>query len=195
VGASSLDGSDAVLMAWMEKEEALFRILEHHLVAERLRHGFGEDVDAFINFSLSVQNRRKSRVGHALENHLEQVFREHAVTCSRGKMTENRAKPDFIFPGISHYHDQNFPAVRLSMLGVKSTCKDRWRQVLSEARRIERKHLFTLEPGISENQTTEMDENRLTLVLPKSLHGSYKPSQQSGLMELGAFIDLARERQ
>jgi hypothetical protein len=195
VGVSSLDGADAVLMSWMEKEEALFRILERHLVVERLRQGFGEDVDAFIDFSLSVQNRRKSRVGHALENHLEQVFREHAITCSRGKMTENRAKPDFVFPGISHYHDPDFPAVRLTMLGVKSTCKDRWRQVLSEAKRIEKKHLFTLEPGISENQTAEMAENRLTLVLPKSLHDSYKPAQQNGLMQLGEFILLARERQ
>ena len=195
VGASSHDGADAVLMAWMEKEEALFRILERHIVADRLRQGFGEDIDAFIDFSLSVQNRRKSRVGHALENHLEQVFREHSVTCSRGKMTENRAKPDFVFPGISHYHDPDFPAVRLTMLGVKSTCKDRWRQVLSEARRIENKHLFTLEPGISENQTTEMTENRLTLVLPRSLHDSYKPAQQTALMQLGEFISLARERQ
>lgn len=36
----------------------------------RLKAGFGEngeDVDAFISFSLSVQNRRKSRVGHAFE--------------------------------------------------------------------------------------------------------------------------------
>lgn len=195
VGASSLEGADAVLMEWMEKEEALFRILEHHLVAERLRQGFGDNVDAFITFSLSVQNRRKSRVGHALENHLEQLFKEHSIACSRGKMTENRAKPDFIFPDISHYHNPDFPAVRLTMLGVKSTCKDRWRQVLSEARRIDKKHLFTLEPGISENQTTEMTENRLTLVLPKSLHDSYKPAQQSGLMQLGEFVALARERQ
>jgi len=110
-------------------------------------------------------------------------------------MTENRAKPDFVFPGITNYHDPEFPAVRLTMLGVKSTCKDRWRQVLSEARRIEKKHLFTLEPGISENQTSEMTENRLTLVLPKSLHDSYKPAQQAGLMQLGDFIALARERQ
>ncbi|MBI5485040.1 MAG: hypothetical protein HY888_11350 [Deltaproteobacteria bacterium] len=138
---------------------------------------------------------RKSLVGHALENHLEQVFREHAITNSRGKMTENRAKPDFIFPGIIHYHDPGFPAVRLSMLGVKSTCKDRWRQVLSEARRVDNKHLFTLEPGISENQTAEMAENKLTLVLPKSLHDSYKPGQKAGLMELNDFISLARGRQ
>lgn len=171
-------------MSWMEKEEALFRILERHLVSERLRQGFGEDVDAFIHFSLSVHNRRKSRVGHALENHLEQVFREHALTCSRGKMTENRAKPDFVFP-----------AVRLTMLGVKSTCKDRWRQVLSEVRRVEDKHLFTLEPGISENQTTEMAENRLTLVLPGSLHETYKPAQRGCLMNLSDFISITRSRQ
>jgi hypothetical protein len=195
VGISSLEGADTVLMAWMEKEEALFRILEHHIVAERLRQGFGEDVDAFINFSLSVQNRRKSRVGHALENHLEQIFSDHAITCSRGKMSENRAKPDFVFPSITQYHDADFPAIHLTMLGVKSTCKDRWRQVLSEARRIEKKHLFTLEPGISENQTNEMMENKLTLVLPKQLHSSYKPAQQISLMQLEHFIELARERQ
>ncbi len=110
-------------------------------------------------------------------------------------MTENRAKPDFIFPGISRYHDPEFPATHLTMLGVKSTCKDRWRQVLSEAKRIDNKHLFTLEPGISENQTAEMAENKLTLVLPKSLHDSYKPAQKAGLMELSDFIGLARNRQ
>jgi hypothetical protein len=110
-------------------------------------------------------------------------------------MTENRAKPDFIFPGISHYHDPDFPATCLTMLGVKSTCKDRWRQVLSEAKRVDNKHLFTLEPGISENQTTEMTENKLTLVLPKNLHDSYKPAQKAGLMELSDFIGLARIRQ
>lgn len=49
-----------------------------------------------------------------------------------------------------------FSIIACTMLGVKSTCKDRWRQVLSEAKRIDNKHLATLEPGISENQTAEM---------------------------------------
>jgi hypothetical protein len=31
------------------------------------------------------------------------------------------------------------------MLGAKTTCKDRWRQVLTEAIKIPHKHLFTLE--------------------------------------------------
>jgi len=107
----------------------------------------------------------------------------------------NNFKTDFIFPGINQYHVPTFPATRLTMLGVKSTCKDRWRQVLSEARRIVRKHLFTLEPGISENQTAEMKENKLTLVLPKGLHASYKTAQQADLMQLNQFIELVKERQ
>ena len=42
------------------------------------------------------------------------------------------------------------------MLAVKSTCKDRWRQILAEADRLPVKHLLTLEPGISVAQTDEM---------------------------------------
>lgn len=81
------------------------------------------------------------------------------------------------------------------MLGAKSTCKDRWRQVLSEAARIEDKHLLTLEPGISENQTDEMRTKRLQLVLPSRLHGTYRPAQQGWLMSLTGFLDLVQNRQ
>ena len=68
------DEQDSALMAWMEREEILFRTLERHLIADRLSKGFHDDVEGFISFSLSVQNRRKSRVGYALENHLESLF-------------------------------------------------------------------------------------------------------------------------
>ena len=81
------------------------------------------------------------------------------------------------------------------MLGAKSTCKDRWRQVLSEAARIEGKHLLTLEPSISENQTSEMRAKQLQLVLPKALHETYRPAQRSWLMSVADFISLVRARQ
>ena len=38
--------------------------------------GDGVNVDGFIGFSLSVQNRRKSRAGYSLENHLAQIFED-----------------------------------------------------------------------------------------------------------------------
>ena len=81
------------------------------------------------------------------------------------------------------------------MLGAKSTLKERWRQVLSEAERIPEKHLLTLEPRIPVNQTDEMAAKRLRLVVPRPLHVSYRPAQQAWLMDLGEFIALARGRQ
>ncbi len=43
-----------------------------------------DDVDVFIQYSLSVHNRRKSRVGFAFENHLETVFMEHGLVFEKG---------------------------------------------------------------------------------------------------------------
>lgn len=186
---------DGALMAWMEREEILFRTLERHLIGEWLQNSFSGAVDDFMSRSLSMQNRRKSRVGHALENHFEVILGAMGIRYSRTPITESRAKPDFLFPGVEEYHDRTFPAGRLTMLGVKSTCKDRWRQVLSEADRIPSKHLMTLETAISLNQTEEMQAKRLQLVVPRSLHGSYKKQQQDWLFSLSDFVEFVRSRQ
>lgn len=192
---NSRDDPDSALIAWLDREEVLFRTLERHLVAERLRAGFGVNVDDFVTFSLSVQNRRKSRAGFALEHHVERVLRDVGIRYSRGETTENASKPDFVFPGIAEYRDRSFPEERLTMLGAKATCKDRWRQVLAEADRIRRKHLLTLEPGISENQTQEMASKDLQLVLPAALHETYTVRQRVQLLTFSAFIGLIRDRQ
>lgn len=194
INDSATSEPDNALLKWMNTEEILFRTLERHIVQEQIAKGF-ETVDEFIQFSLSVHNRRKSRVGFALEHHLETIFTLNKVSYSRGNVTENNSKPDFIFPGISSYRNEQFPVESLTMLGVKSTCKDRWRQVLSEAKRINDKHLFTLEAGISRNQTEEMKQNHLQLVLPKALHSTYMAEQQNWLMSLSEFIDLTKKRQ
>lgn len=191
----ALDDPDIVLMNWMEREEILFRTLERYLISERLNRGFNDDVDSFIQYSLSVQNRRKSRVGQALENHVEQIFVARGIKYSRTPITENRSKPDFIFPGITEYHTPDFDERLLTMLGVKSTCKDRWRQVLAEANRIHCKHLLTLETAISENQTNEMIVNRLRLVIPEGLHNTYTSDQQKILMNMKEFIERVSGKQ
>ena len=94
--------------------------------------------------------------------------------------TENKSKPDFIFPGISQYLDLSYPTELLTMLGVKTTCKDRWRQVLPKAAWIPKKHLLTLDPGISSNQTDEMKAHSLQLILPESIKSSYTKTKGYG---------------
>jgi hypothetical protein len=75
------------------------------------------------------------------------------------------------------------------MLAAKSTCKDRWRQILTEADRIPEKHLCTLEPGISAGQMAEMGAQGVRLVVPRSIQASYVGRQISKLISLGAFLD------
>ena len=199
IDVDAANDPDMALTAWLDHEEAMFRRLERRVVAERLKAGFvsGTDVnvDGFIKFSLSVQNRRKSRMGYSFENQLEAIFHACNLTFETQTITENKSIPDFLFPGSTQYSDANFPSAGLTMLGAKSTCKERWRQILPEADRITPKHLATLEPGISETQTSQMLASGVQLVVPASLHASYSHCQQKNLYSIADFVELVKTRE
>ena len=186
--------SDEAITAWWDVEEAMFYQLEAELITDKLESGF-EGVEDFLSFSTTVKQRRSSRAGHALENHLAFLFAELGINHSWGARTEKNKKPDFIFPSIEDYQDLDFPCGALTMLGVKTTCKDRWRQVLTEANRIQSKHLFTLQPKISENQTEEMRDAELQLVVPQSIHSSFTKKQREWLWDFENFIDRVSKNQ
>lgn len=193
-GANPIEFPDTAIILLMESEERLFRLLERHIVEKRLKEGFS-DVETFISYSLSVQNRRKSRAGFALENHLTYILAENSIRFERGAYTEGRSKPDFLFPGGEQYRNADFPSAHLSMLGVKSSCKERWRQVLAEASRIPQKHLVTLEPGISVFQLEEMKANKLQLVVPSELHETYAEECRDEIYSVQDFINHVQEQQ
>ncbi len=190
---------DHAIMAWLDHEEKLFRRHEYHFLAERLSRGFMvdgvADVDGFNKFSKSVGQRRFSRMGLSLEHHLAAVFAACNIKFTRGAITERTSKPDFVFPGIEHYRNPNFEADRLSMLAAKSSVKDRWRQAIKEADRIALKHVFTLQTGISVQQTDEMSHQKIQLVLPRQLHMTFKSTQRSWLWDLHKFVQHLRLRQ
>jgi hypothetical protein len=189
---------DETLLACLEREEMLFKTLESHLVSKKLEVGFGaqgKNVDDFISYSLSIQNRRKARAGYAFENHLAYIFDSHKIWYTRGAKTERNNKPDFLFPSAAHYRDELFSGNLLTMLGLKTTAKDRWRQILAEAERIPTKHLITLEPAISKNQTDEMKAQNLQLVLPDPILNTYSLEQREDLINLSQFISLVNAKQ
>jgi len=184
------DNPDQVLLAWFEREEILFRTLEKHLMAERLHQGFGGDnlVEQFDEYAKRIMNRRKVRAGLALENHLEYAFRERHIRFTRGGRTENNSRPDFIFPGIAEYHQAGYPVSLLTMLGVKTTCRDRWVQVLAEAAKINPKHLLTFEPAITPRQTEKMVASQIQLVVPTEIQPTYTDKQRQSLMSVADFM-------
>lgn len=188
------DGADLALMSWMENEEFAFRVLERHIVGKKLEDRF-KDVDDFVGYSLSVQNRRKSRAGSAFENHLGEIFRANGLAFQRGVTLEDKAKPDFLFPGKAQYSDTTFPVELLTLLGAKTSCKDRWRQVLAESARMKEKHLVTLQPAISSDQLRQMRSHQLQLVIPQSVHESYPEHERSLIWNLSTFIGCILTKQ
>jgi hypothetical protein len=182
---------DTRLITRRECETALFYSVEQACVLPRIREGF-VGVNEFVDFANSVTNRRKSRAGKSLELHLKAIFKEESLTFAHGEKSEGDKRPDFLFPSIAAYHDARRPEAKLRMLAAKTTCKDRWRQILNEANRIHPKHLVTLQQGVSENQFREMSDEGVVLVVPQALHKSFPEVVKPHLMNLERFIAETR---
>lgn len=188
------ENADKILMKWTEAEYLLFRGLEEKIYKPIFTKPF-ENCQSLVEFSNSILNRRKSRAGKSLEHHLAEIFTASDLKFEEQVVTENNKKPDFIFPDGTSYHNFMFPINKLTMLGAKTTCKDRWRQVLNEADRIPHKHLFTLQRGVSRNQLLEMKDEHLTLVVPKENKSLFLPEFHKDIMCLSDFIGMVREKQ
>ena len=189
---------DEQLIKRRQIEYDIFLMVEEIHVLDIIRKGFGS-VNDFIAMANSVSNRRKSRAGKSLELHLEQLFLEHGLKhFTTQSVTEGNKKPDFIFPSSEAYHNELFPNEKLRMLAVKTTCKDRWRQVLNEADKINKIHLFTLQEGVSLTQFREMQSAGVKLVVPLPLHKKYQENIRKELISLRSFhselIDLYSEQ-
>jgi type II restriction enzyme len=181
---------DSQLMTWIELEYQLFRLLERKVCQEQVTRLF-KDIDDFLQTAASIMNRRKARAGRSLENHFEHLLSAASVPFDAQPQVDGR--PDFLIPSASAYNDAQYPEERLIVLGVKTTCKDRWRQVLNEGKRVGKKHILTLQPGISRNQLFEMKEANVCLVVPQKLHAEYPTDTGIELLTVGQFIATTKD--
>lgn len=190
------DDPDEVIFDSFEREEMLFRAYERYEAESKFSQLIDPvDVDGILKYSMSLFQRRKSRAGKSLEHSLEALLDARGISYTAQAITENNERPDFLFPSEEHYHDSSFPSGGLTLLGAKTTCKDRWRQVLSEADRIDVKHLVTLEPSISVRQTSEMRDKGLQLVVPTPLHDTYTAEQKGWLWNVSDFFAFVEDRE
>lgn len=186
--------TDELLLKRRDIEFSIFEKIEEFEVLPNIKNGFST-VEDFIKYAHSISNRRKSRTGMSLELNLESIFQDKKIAFERLVITENRKKPDFIFPSGKAYKDRKFPSTKLHMLASKTCCKDRWRQILNEANRITKKHLFTLQQGVSGHQLQEMKDNNVTLVIPASYISSFPEEWRNSLLSLDNFIGHIKTEQ
>lgn len=191
---SSLD-PDRRLLRRRECEFEIFRSVEQAIELPHIIVGF-TNVDGFVARAQTILQRRKARSGRSLELHAREIFIEERLVenthFAHQPVSEGGKTPDFLFPSVTAYHDMTFPADRLRMLAVKTTCRDRWRQILNEANRIPAKHLLTLQEGVSETQFAEMTQAGVQLVVPAGLTDKFPKTVQPHLQTLESFIGDVR---
>ncbi|MGN0847256.1 MAG: type II restriction endonuclease [Kiritimatiellia bacterium] len=187
---------DKKLLSWSEVEYRLFRAIESHRYGYLVSQGF-TSLGKFLELANTILNSRKSRAGKSLEHHLAALFSGNDIQFVAQMVTEGNKRPDFIFPSSEAYHDATFDDERLVFLAAKTTCKDRWRQILTEADRFEgkTKYLCTLQQGMTTRQIDEMSAEQVTLVVPKPYIGYYPRNRQSEIVTIAEFIQRVREVQ
>jgi len=191
VGADGVrDDPDGALVEFYNTQTVLFMAYEQHererCLGPLVTDVHEPDYESILEVAMSLFQRRRSAAGHALEYHLEAIFKVLGIRYSAQKVTENKEKPDFLFPSVEAYHDRSYPAAGLTLLGAKTTAKDRWRQVLEEGERVDRKHLITLQPAITDDQLREICQ-KLQLVIPAPIQETYKPVWQTTLWTMSDF--------
>ncbi len=182
---------DLRLMRRRACEFEMYQSVEEAIELPLIRAGF-TTIDGFIARAQTILQRRKSRSGRSLELHARQIFTEEKLVegsdFSHQPVSEPGKSPDFLFPSQAAYQDPSFPAANLRMLAVKTTVKDRWRQILNEANRIPEKHLLTLQEGVSETQFKEMVDAKVRLVVPQPVIDKFPRTIQPHIQTLESFI-------
>lgn len=184
---------DKRLLRRRKCEFEIFRSIEEAIELPAIEAGFGS-IEEFMARAQTILQRRKARSGRSLELHAKVLFVEEGLNEGTqfvhqpAEADTGKRGPDFLFPSRQAYCDPSFPAARLRMLAVKTTCKDRWRQILTEADRIKTKHLLTLQEGVSEKQFQEMVGAGVQLVVPAPLKKTFPRSVRNRLQTVESFI-------
>lgn len=185
---------DIQLLNWLDAEYQLFKTIENNRYNERIKNPFST-VEELVECANTILNRRKSRAGKSLEHHLSEIFNSFQLNYQTQIITEENKRPDFIFPNSEGYHNTKYSSDKLVFLASKTTCKDRWRQILNEADRIKVKHLFTLQQGISVNQLAEIYKYDVCLVVPKPYLNTFPDKYKDKILTLEGFVNHVKSLQ
>lgn len=179
---------DKSILNWLDAEFQLFKTIENDRYSKRIETPF-KTVEELVITANTILNRRKSRAGKSLEHHLSEIFKTFKLEFTSQSVTEENKRPDFLFPNLQAYLNPRFDNDKLFVLAAKTTCKDRWRQILNEADRVKTKHLFTLQQGISKNQLEEMYKYNVCLVVPRSYLKNFPENFRNKILTLENFIN------
>ena len=204
---------DEMLLKGFRAEYVLFRAIEAFVFKPMVCKKKFRTVGEFAYIANKVLNARKSRAGKSFENQLLEVFKINGICLDFQVRTEDGYIPDFIFPSKKMYElAEKEPDLEkrkkiinncgIVFLAAKTTCKERWNQILSEVKILEETYLCTLQSIFSQSQLEQMRERNVRLVIPglkdENNPGPIEicnPKYGNMMMSLTSFVKKIKEMQ
>lgn len=118
----------------------------------------------FDRFFLSLAQSRKPRAGSTFEWIIKDLFKRLNYPFAEQQVING--KPDFLMPNRAHYDKNPMDCI---IFTVKTTVRERWRQIVTEGTRGLGFFLATVDDKISDNQLSEMLRNRIYVVVSSDL--------------------------
>ncbi|MFN3723485.1 MAG: type II restriction endonuclease [Paracoccaceae bacterium] len=180
---------DKRLIRRRDCEFELFQSLEEAIELPRAKAGFAT-IGEFLAAAQTLLQRRKARGGKSLEYHVREILKEENFEEGRQFTYQPKAggNPDFLFPNEAAYLDSTYPRQRVRMLAVKTTFKDRWRQVTEECSDLPVRHLLTLQEGVSEPQFKLITNAGIRLVVPEKQIEKYAKEIRPHILTVEGFL-------
>lgn len=128
---------------------------------------------------LSSAQQRKSRAGYSLEHHLRRMLIDGGIPHeSQVVLKEKNRRPDFILPSVKVFSDLERDKSAALILSVKSSLRERWKQVQGESANCEL-YLATFDGSVGKDAIKAMGNLGVRLVVPESLKESTETEYES----------------
>lgn len=190
---------DGVLTSWFDFTNTAYIAYERALLEPILTEEFQRgriDVDRFFELASRFKNRRFSRAGTTFEDHLGALFGLYGVRWHHPtSRLSDRSKPDFLFPGRVEFEDPMFPTDLLTLLGAKTTSKERWAQIVSEGARMTVRHFVTMDRQLSFDALVSMGGQNIVPVVPLPVQEVYDAGPRGKLLSVADFLSEVREKE
>ncbi|MEH2484503.1 type II restriction endonuclease [Bradyrhizobium sp. AZCC 2230] len=153
-------------------------------------HALVDRLPEIDRYMLSAGQQRKARAGVSFEHHIEKMLVDGSVPFAKQVVIQARKRPDFVLPSFAHLKDPPSGKDRGLILSVKTTLRERWKQVEREMHGSEL-FLGTVDENIAANAIEEMGTMGINLVVPEQLKKSKETEydRHKNVLSFRTFFD------
>lgn len=164
------------------------------VTAEAIIAAFIQRFEVFYDICKSAKQARASRAGGSFESHMSSVLLAGGIPHQEQFIFDG-SRPDFILPTAGIYVDPEKRKAMAAVLTLKTTLRERWRQVVSESIDVPI-FLATLDENVAGSTLGKLEEKGITLIVPEAFKTSKYTEYQKRkhVLSYRQFFDLLQDQ-